>query len=66
MTDFEKMIKTLKDSGRIEGEGCYVTITYQENKVITIYKQVPTPCGIYEEAEFNFEYDLDGNLKEIW
>ena len=65
MTDFEKMVKTLKDSGRIEGEG-YVAMTYQENKVITIYKQVPTYCGNCEEIEFNFEYDLDGNLKEIW
>lgn len=65
MTDFEKMVKALKDSGRIEGEG-YVAMTYQENKVITIYKQVPIYCGNYEEIEFNFEYDLDGNLKEIW
>ena len=65
MTDFEKMAKVLKDSGRVEGEG-YVAMTYQENKVITIYKQVPAYCGNYEEIEFNFEYDLDGNLKEIW
>ena len=65
MTDFEKMIKTLKDSGRVEGEG-YVVIPYRGNKIITIYKQVPTYCGNYEEIEFNLEYDLDGNLKEIW
>ena len=65
MTDFEKMIKTLKDSGRIEGEG-YVAMTYKESKIITIYKQIPNYCVNYEEIEFNFEYDLDGNLKEIW
>ena len=65
MTDFEKMIKVLKDSGRIEGEG-YVAITYRESKMITIYKQISTFCGTHEEIEFNFEYDLDGNLKEIW
>ena len=65
MTDFEKMIKTLKDNGRVEGEG-YVVIPYRGNKIITIYKQVPTYCGNYEEIELNFEYDLDENLKEIW
>lgn len=65
MTDFEKMVKALKDSGRIEGEG-YVAITCQEYKEITIYKQIPTYCGNYEEIGITFEYDLDGNLKEIW
>ena len=65
MTDFEKMIKALKDSGKVEDEG-YAAITYLESKVIAIYKQVPTYCGNYEEIEFNLEYDLDGNLKGIW
>ena len=65
MTDFEKMVKALTDRGRVDGEG-YVAMTYQENKVITIYKQVPTYCGNYEEIEFNFEYDKDGNLIEIF
>ena len=58
MTDFEKMVKALKDSGRIEGEG-YVAMTYQENKVITIYKQVPTYCGNYEEVEKNNKKSVD-------
>ena len=40
MTEFEKMVKILKDSGRIEGEG-YVAMTYKESKVITVYKQIP-------------------------
>lgn len=65
MTDFEKMIKALKDSGRIEGEG-YEAMTYKESKIITIYKSVLTFFGNYEEIEINFEYDLDGNLKEVW
>ena len=65
MTDFEKMVKALKDSGRIEGEG-YTAMTYQECKEITIYKQVLTYCDNYEEIGVIFEYDLDGNLKEIW
>ena len=65
MTDFEKMIKTLKDSGKVEDES-YVVITYLESKVITLYKRIPTYCGNYEEIEFNFEYDFDGNLKGIW
>ena len=36
MTDFEKMIKTLKDSGRVEGDG-YDAIDYSDNKTISIY-----------------------------
>ena len=65
MTDFEKIIEKLKESGRVEGED-YVTITYKDSKVITIYKHFPTYCGNCEEIEFNFEYDLDGSLVEIW
>ena len=65
MTDFEKMIKTLKESGRVEGEG-YDAITYSDHKTISIYKTVAIDYGAEEVIEFNFEYDLDGNLKEIW
>ena len=65
MTDFEKMIKTLKGSERVEGEG-YDTITYSDHKTISIYKTVFIDYGVEEVIEFNFEYDLDGNLKEIW
>lgn len=65
MTDLEKMIKTLKDSGRVEGDG-YVAIDYSDHKTISIYKIVAIDYGVEEDVEFNFEYDLDGNLKEIW
>ena len=56
MTDFEKMINTLVKSGRIKGEG-FTAIEYDDCKVITIYK---------EDIEVNFEYDTEGNLKEVW
>jgi histone acetyltransferase (RNA polymerase elongator complex component) len=62
---FEKMIKTLEESGRVEGEG-YDAITYSDHKTISIYKTVAIDYGAEEVIEFNFEYDLDGNLKEIW
>ena len=65
MTDLEKMIKTLKDSGREEYKG-YDVITYSDHTTISIYKTVTIDYGIEEIVEFNFEYDLDGNLKEIW
>lgn len=65
MTDLEKMIKTLKDSGRIEGEG-YETIVYSDHITVSIYKTIFIDYGVLEDVEFNFEYDLDGNLKEIW
>ena len=65
MTDFEKMIKTLVKSGRIEGEG-FTAITYDDRKVITIYKLYFTDCGGTEDIEFHFEYDTEGNLKEVW
>ena len=65
MTDFEKMIKTLKESGRVEGEG-YDVITFSDHKTISIYKSVVIDYGVEEIIEFNFEYDFDGNLKEIW
>ena len=65
MTDFEKMIKALKDSGREEYQG-YDAITYSDHKTISIYKTVAIDYGVEEIIEFNFEYDLDGNLKEIW
>ena len=65
MTDFEKMIKTLKESGIIEGNGYDVT-TYSDHKTISIYKVIRLDYGTEDIIEFNFEYDLDGNLKEIW
>ena len=65
MTDFEKMIKTLEESGRVEGEG-YDALTYFDHKTISIYKVVGIDYGAETTIEFNFEYDLDGNLKEIW
>ncbi len=65
MSDFEKMIKTLKESGRVEGDG-YDAITYSDHKTISIYKTVFIDYGVEEDIEFNFEYDLNGNLKEIW
>lgn len=65
MSDFEKMIKALKDSGREEYKG-YDSITYSDHKTISIYKTVSIDYGVEEDVEFNFEYDLDGNLKEIW
>ena len=65
MTDFEKMIKTLEKSGRVEGNG-YNVITYSNHKTISIYKAIMLDYGTEEDIEFNFEYDLDGNLKEIW
>jgi hypothetical protein len=65
MTDFEKMIKALKDSGRVEYAD-YDTFTYFDHKTISIYKKVASDYWVEETIEFNFEYDLDGNLKEIW
>lgn len=65
MTDLEKMIKTLKESGRVEGDG-YDAITYSDHITISIYKTVFIDYWVEETVEFNFEYDLDGNLKEIW
>ena len=65
MTDFEKMIKTLEKSGRVEGNG-YDVITYSDHKAISIYKAIILDYGTEEIIEFNFEYDLDGNLQEIW
>ena len=65
MTDFEKMIKILEKSGRVEGNG-YNVITYSNHKTISIYKAIMLDYGTEEDIEFNFEYDLDGNLKEIW
>ena len=65
MTDFEKMIKVLKESGIIEGNG-YDTITYSDHKTISIYQVIRLDYGTEDIIEFNFEYDLDGNLKEIW
>lgn len=65
MTDFEKMIKVLEESGIIEGNG-YDTITYSDHKTISIYKVIRLDYGTEDIIEFNFEYDLDGNLKEIW
>lgn len=65
MTDFEKMIKTLEESGRTEDNG-YNVITYSDHKTISIYKVIMLDYGTEEDIEFNFEYDLDGNLQEIW
>lgn len=65
MTDFEKMIKTLIESGRIEGEG-FTAIEYDDCKVITIYKSYITDCDRTEDIEFHFEYDIESNLKEVW
>ena len=65
MTDFEKMIKTLEESGRVEDNG-YNVIIYSNHKTISIYKVIMLDYGTEEDIEFNFEYDLDGNLKEIW
>lgn len=65
MTDFEKMIKTLEKSGRVEGNG-YDVITYSDHKTISIYKVIILDYGTEDVIEFNFEYDLNGNLKEIW
>lgn len=65
MTDFEKMIKTLEESGKVESKD-YIIVIYQNSKVITLYKlNLNYFCGIYETPKFDFEYDLDGNLKEI-
>lgn len=65
MTDFEKMIKTLEESGRVEGNGYDVT-TFSDHKTISIYKTIILDYGTEDAIEFNFEYDLDENLKEIW
>ena len=65
MTDFEKMIKILVESGRIEGEG-FTDIEYDDCKVITIYKSYIDYGGRTEDIEFHFEYDTKGNLKEVW
>jgi hypothetical protein len=65
MTDLEKMIKTLKDSGRVEYAD-YDVFTFFDRKTISIYKKVFIDYGVEEIIEFNFEYDLDGNLKEFW
>ena len=65
MTDFEKMIKILEESGIIEGNG-YDVITYSDHKTISIYKVIRIDYGTEDIIEFNFEYDLDENLKEIW
>ena len=65
MTDFEKMIKTIEESGRVEDNG-YNVITYSNHKTISIYKVIMLDYGTEEDIEFNFEYNLDGNLKEIW
>ena len=54
MTDFEKMIKTLEESGRKEGDG-YDAITYSDHKTISIYKTVAIDYGVEEVIEFNFE-----------
>ena len=64
MTDFEKMIKTLVESGFVEGEN-FTVIEYDDCKVITIYKSY-FACGRVEDIEFRFEYDTEGNLKEVW
>lgn len=64
MTDFEKMIKTLVESGKIDGED-FTAITYDDCKVITIYEPYIT-CGRIEDVEFHFEYDTEGNLKAVW
>lgn len=65
MTDLEKMIKTLKESGREEYKG-YDVIDYSDHITVSIYKTVPIDYWAEETIEFNFEYDLDGNLREIW
>lgn len=65
MTDFEKMIKTLKECGRVEGAN-YDVLTYSDHKTISIYKTVAIDYEVEKIIEFNFEYDLDGNLKEFW
>lgn len=65
MTNLEKMIKTLEESGRVEGNG-YDAITFSDHKTISIYKTIILDYGTEDVIEFNFEYDLDGNLKEIW
>ena len=65
MTDFEKMIKTLEKSGRSEGNG-YDAITFSDHKTISIYKTIILDYRTEDVIEFNFEYDLGGNLKEIW
>ena len=64
MTDFDKMIKTLEESGRVEGFG-YDAITYSDHKTISIYKTVAIDYGAKEVIEFNFEYNIDEKLKEI-
>lgn len=65
MTDFEKMRKTLIESGRIEGEG-FTAIEYDDCKVITIYKSYIINYSRTEDIEFHLEYDTEGNLKEVW
>lgn len=65
MTNFEKMIKTLEESGRTKGNG-YDVITYSDHKTISIYRVIILDYGTEDIIEFNFEYDLDGNLQEIW
>ena len=65
MTDLEKMIKTLKESGRVEGKN-YEAIPYSDHITVSIYKTIFIDYEVVEDVEFNFEYDLDGNLKEIW
>lgn len=65
MSDFEKMVKTLEESGRVKGKG-YDALDFFDHKTISIYKTVAIDYGAEETIEFNFEYDLDGNLKEIW
>ena len=65
MTDLEKMVNTLKVSGKVEDVD-FDVITVEDTTTLTIYKAVFIDWHVTEDIEFHFEYDTEGNLKEAW
>ena len=66
MTDFEAMRNTLIASGYEEDAGFIITTYENGSKDITLYKTIYMGNGHCEEIEFNFKYDENEKLKEIW
>ena len=65
MTDLEKMVNTLKASGKVEDVD-FDVVTIEDVTTLTIYKAIFIDWHVTEEIEFRFEYDTEGNLKEVW
>ena len=67
MTDFEKIEQTLIASGKKKDEEytvfCYDTLGVMG---ITMYQKVYTNHFSFEVVETTFEFDFEGNLKEIY